>query len=184
MARLLIVHHTTSPRLQALLEAVLSGAGDEAIQDVTVLARPALAAHRDRRAGRRWLGFPARQPCQVNVMDLRRLVLGRKPCCAGTPYLLGTPANLGYMSGALKHFLDQIYYPCLEATVRRPYGLYVHGDSDTAGAVRAVEAITRGLGWRRAQAPVAVLGDPSREDLQACWEPGAAMAAGLTLSAG
>jgi multimeric flavodoxin WrbA len=61
-------------------------------------------------------------------------------------YLLGTPANLGYMSGALKHFLDQIYYPCLEATVRRPYGLYVHGDSDTAGAVRAVEAITRGLG--------------------------------------
>ena len=44
MARLLVVHHTTSPRLQALLEAVLSGAHDEAIQDVTVLARPALAA--------------------------------------------------------------------------------------------------------------------------------------------
>ena len=99
-------------------------------------------------------------------------------------YLLGTPANLGYMSGALKHFLDQIYYPCLEATVRRPYGLYVHGDSDTTGAVRAVEAITRGLGWRRAQAPVAVVGDPSQEDLQACWELGAAMAAGLTLPAG
>ena len=88
------------------------------------------------------------------------------------------------MSGALKHFLDQIYYPCLEATVGRPYGLYVHGDSDTAGGVRAVEAIIRGLGWRRAQAPVTVLGDPSREDLQACWELGAAMAAGLTLPAG
>ena len=153
MARLLVVHHTTSPRLQALLEAVLSGARDETIQDVTVLARPALVA---------------------TAID----VLG------ADGYLLGTPANLGYMSGALKHFLDQIYYPCLEATVRRPYGLYVHGDSDTTGAVRAVEAITRGLGWRRAQAPVAVLGDPSREDLQACWELGAAMAAGLTLSAG
>jgi multimeric flavodoxin WrbA len=153
MARLLVVHHTTSPRLQALLEAVLSGAGDEAIQDVTVLARPALAA---------------------TAID----VLG------ADGYLLGTPANLGYMSGALKHFLDQIYYPCLEATVGRPYGLYVHGDSDTTGAVQAVEAIARGLGWRRAQAPVAVLGDPNREDLQACWELGAAMAAGLTLSAG
>lgn len=126
---------------------------DEAIQDVTVLARPALAA------------------TAIDVLD-------------ADGYLLGTPANLGYMSGALKHFLDQIYYPCLEATVGRPYGLYVHGDSDTTGAVRAVEAIARGLGWRRAQAPVAVLGDPNREDLQACWELGAAMAAGLTLSAG
>ena len=153
MARLLVVHHTTPPRLQALLEAVLSGARDEAIQDATVLGRPALAA---------------------TAID----VLG------ADGYLLGTPANLGYMSGALKHFLDQIYYPCVEATVRRPYGLYVHGDSDTTGAVRAVEAITRGLGWRRAQAPVAVLGDPSREDLRACWEFGAAMAAGSTLPAG
>ena len=53
--------------------------------------------------------------------------------------LLGTPANIGYMSGALKHFFDGIYYPCLEATRRRPYGLYVHGGMDTTGAVRAVD---------------------------------------------
>src|SRR5688572_21133557 len=63
-------------------------------------------------------------------------------------YLLGTPANLGYISGAMKHFFDQIYYPCLEATVGRPYGLYVHGNNDTTGAARAVEAITTGLKWR------------------------------------
>jgi hypothetical protein len=77
-----------------------------------------------------------------------------------------------------------VYYPCLDATVRRPYGLYVHGNSDTTGAVRAVEAIAQGLQWRRAQTPVAVLGTPSREDLRACWELGAALAAGLTLPTG
>jgi multimeric flavodoxin WrbA len=150
MATLLVVHHTTSPHLQAMFEAVMSGATDEAIEGVTVLARPALAA------------------AAVDVVE-------------ADGYLLGTPANIGYMSGALKHFFDQIYYPCLDATVRRPYGLYVHGNSDTTGAVRAVETIVQGLQWRRAQTPVAVLGTPSREDLRACWELGAAPAAGLTL---
>ena len=95
-------------------------------------------------------------------------------------YLLGTPANLGYMSGALKHFFDQIYYPCLDATARRAYGLYVHGNEDATGAVRGIEKITTGLQWRSAQAPVLVIGTPSRDDLDACWELGAAVAAGLT----
>src|SRR6266513_3082135 len=85
-------------------------------------------------------------------------------------YLLGTPANIGYMSGALKHFFDGIYYPCLEATRGRPYALYVHGSSDTTGAVRAVESITTGLGWRRARPPLSVLGPPSAADLEGCWE--------------
>jgi flavorubredoxin len=96
-------------------------------------------------------------------------------------YLLGTSANLGYMSGALKHFFDQIYYPCLEATVRRPYGVYVHGNSDTTGAIKGIERIVTGLEWRLAHDPVSVVGEPSRADLDACWELGAALAAGLTL---
>jgi multimeric flavodoxin WrbA len=94
-------------------------------------------------------------------------------------YLLGTPANIGYMSGALKHFFDGIYYPCLAATVRRPYGLYVHGNNDTTGAVRAVDAIAAGLQWRRARPPVSVIGDPGAADLEACWELGATIAAEL-----
>ncbi len=94
-------------------------------------------------------------------------------------YLLGTPANIGYMSGALKHFFDTIYYPCLAATQRRPYALYVHGNSDTGGAVRAVESIASGLGWRRARPPVTVLGEVQPADREACWELGATMAAEL-----
>ncbi|MYV41244.1 flavodoxin family protein, partial [Streptomyces sp. SID1328] len=41
------------------------------------------------------------------------------------------------MSGALKHFFDQIYYPCLDDTRGRPFGYWVHGGNDVTGAVRA-----------------------------------------------
>lgn len=152
MPTLLIVHHTPSPSLQAMLEAAVDGATDDAIDNVEVVKRAALTA------------------ADVDVLD-------------ADAYLLGTPANIGYMSGALKHFFDRIYYPCLDATQRRPYGLYVHGNSDTTGAVKGVETITTGLGWERAQEPVEVIGDPSTEDLEACWELGASLAAGLTLEA-
>ena len=54
-------------------------------------------------------------------------------------------------------------------------------ENDTAGAVRAVETLATGLQWRRVQVPLAVVGTPGRADLDACWELGAAVAAGLTL---
>ncbi|WP_033280499.1 flavodoxin family protein [Streptomyces sp. NRRL F-525] len=94
-------------------------------------------------------------------------------------FLLGTPANLGYMSGALKHFFDQIYYPCLDETRGRPFGYYVHGGNDVTGAVRGIEAITTGLGWRRVADPVTLTGEPDRGGVEACWELGATIAAGL-----
>ena len=117
----------------------------------------------------------------VDVVTRPALSATASDVLAADGYVLGTPANLGYMSGALKHFFDQIYYPCLEATVRRPYGVYVHGNNDTTGAVAAIEKITTGLQWKRAQEAVLVLGEPTKQDLEACWELGAAMAAGLLL---
>ncbi|HYS31486.1 MAG TPA: flavodoxin [Streptosporangiaceae bacterium] len=149
MRRLLLVHHTPSPAMQAMFESVLAGARTEEIEDVEVAVAPALTAG------------------AVQVLD-------------ADGYLLGTPANIGYMSGALKHFFDGIYYPCLEATQRRPYGLYVHGASDTTGAVRAVEAIATGLAWQQVRPPVCVTSQPSKSDLEACWELGAIMAAELS----
>ncbi|MFE1782939.1 flavodoxin family protein [Streptomyces sp. NPDC059506] len=99
-------------------------------------------------------------------------------------YLLGTPANLGYMSGALKHFFDQVYYPCLDSTRGRPFGCFVHGGNDVTGALRGIDAVTTGLGWRRVAEPVTVTGEPGRADLEACWELGATVAASLTDPAG
>jgi multimeric flavodoxin WrbA len=116
----------------------------------------------------------------VEVLVRPALTAAEADVLSADGYLLGTSANIGYMSGALKHFFDGIYYPCLEATVKRPYGLYVHGASDTTGAVRAVEAITAGLKWERVRPPVCVTGTmPSRADLEQCWELGAILAAEL-----
>ncbi len=95
---------------------------------------------------------------------------------AADAVVLGTPANIGYMSGALKHFFDTVYYPCLSETAGLPYALYVHGNNDTAGAVRAVESIAKGLSWHRHRPPVTVVGDLSRADREACWELGAVTA--------
>lgn len=92
-------------------------------------------------------------------------------------YLLGTPANLGYMSGAMKHALDTIYYPCLDATAGRPWGLWVHGNNDVDGAVSAVRRIVTGLGWEEVHEPVSVIGGPKAADRDACWELAATVAA-------
>lgn len=116
----------------------------------------------------------------VEVVTRAALSATAADVLAADGYVLGTPANLGYISGALKHFFDTIYYPCLEETVGRPFGVYVHGNDDVDGALRAVETITTGLRWRQAQQPVRVTGTPDRTDIDACWELGAALAAGLS----
>ena len=94
-------------------------------------------------------------------------------------YLLGTPVNLGYISGALKHAFDVSYYPILDSTRGRPFGLYLHGNEGVEGAVRAVDAITTGLEWTKAAEYVVASNKPEKADLERCWELGATVAAGL-----
>jgi multimeric flavodoxin WrbA len=111
----------------------------------------------------------------------------RRPALAVSPsdvleadgYLFGSPANLGYMSGALKHAFDVCYYPCLDTTRGRPFGLYLHGNEGTEGAEKGVTAITTGLGWVKAADYVLVSGKPSKDDIEACWNLGATIAAQL-----
>lgn len=149
MSRLLVVHHTPSPSLHSMLEAVLDGTGAEGIEDVDVVTTPAL-------------------------------VTGAAETLGADGYILGTPANLGYMSGALKHFFDLAYYPCLDHTRGRPFGVFVHGDDDTGGALSAITKIVTGLGWTQVGDHVSVTGRPSSTDLESCWNLGATVAAFLT----
>jgi hypothetical protein len=46
--------------------------------------------------------------------------------------------NIGYLSGALKHFSDQICYPASDDTKGPPYRCFVHGNLGTDGAVNAI----------------------------------------------
>jgi multimeric flavodoxin WrbA len=94
-------------------------------------------------------------------------------------FLLGTPANIGYMSGALKTFFDAVYYPALTAKIGAPYGLWVHGNNDTTGAIRAVESITKAMGWESVHEPVTVIGSPDKAAAEAVWELAATTAARL-----
>jgi len=121
----------------------------------------------------------ANDPVIVGVELARRAALAAtaSDLLAADAVVLGTPANIGYMSGALKHFFDTVYYVCAEDTRGLPYGLYVHGNLGVEGAVRAVDAITEGLGWSRAAATVEVTGAPDRAALDACYELGATLAA-------
>lgn len=94
-------------------------------------------------------------------------------------YLLGSPVNLGYLSGALKHAFDCSYYQIIDSTKARPFGLYLHGNEGSEGAVNAVDAITAGLEWTKAAEYVVASNKPDNDDLEACWELGATVAAHL-----
>jgi multimeric flavodoxin WrbA len=115
----------------------------------------------------------------VEVVRRPALVVSPTDMLEADGYLLGTPANLGYMSGALKHAFDCAYYQILDTTRGRPFGLYLHGNEGTEGAERGVDAITTGLGWVKAAEYVVVSGKPSKGDLESCWELGATVAAQL-----
>lgn len=148
MAVLLVVHHTTSPAMQELLEAVLAGTKADGIEGVEVRVRPALVAS------------------AVEVLE-------------ADGFLLGTPVNIGYLSGALKHFFDGIYYPTLTAKPGAPYGLWVSGNNDAQGAIRAAESITKGLGWTKVHEAVAITSGVDKNAKDACFDLGGTVAASL-----
>lgn len=115
----------------------------------------------------------------VEVMRRPALTVSPVEMLAADGYVLGTPVNLGYVSGALKHAFDQSYYQLLDTGRGRPFGVYLHGNEGTEGAERALTGITAGLGWARAADDVVVSGKPSKADVDACWNLGATVAAQL-----
>lgn len=105
-------------------------------------------------------GLQIDELADLELSSLPALTAGAHDTLRADGVLLLCPVNIGYLAGAMKHYFDQIYYPCLETTKSLPYAAVLHSNSDAAGALRALEAITSGLQWRAVADPLVVAGDP------------------------
>ncbi|MCB1298404.1 MAG: flavodoxin family protein [Microthrixaceae bacterium] len=150
MPRLLVVHHSPTPTVRSLAEAVLTGARTAGEEGVELVERHALEA---------------------SVDDV----------LAADGFILGTTANFGYISGALKHFFDTTYDATREWTAHKPFSYWIHGGYDTTGAERAMTSITTGYGMRLAAAPLILVGALGEEQLEAATELGGTVAWSLTM---
>jgi multimeric flavodoxin WrbA len=124
----------------------------------------------------------------VEVIAREALDATAADALASDGILLGTPANFGYMSGALKHFFDSSFLELGGALAddgsgapaeggKKPFGLYVHGRYDTEGAERSVLSIVGALPWRQSAPVLSVLGDLREEHRAAAYELGGTIAA-------
>ena len=93
--------------------------------------------------------------------------------------LLGTPENFGYMSGAMKDFLDRTYYEVEGKLAGRPYAIFISCANDGRGAVSAIHRIMNGYAMKEVQDPLICRGRPKPEHASAAEELGMTMAAGL-----
>ena len=150
MPRLLVVHHSPTPRVAEFAAAVLRGARTAEGEGVEIVERAALDA------------------TAQDLLDADAAILG-------------TTANFGYISGALKHFFDTTFNETHEYTKGDPFSYWIHGSHDTTGAERAMQSITTGYGFRLAAEPVVFTGDIGDEHLARAEELGASLAWTLTL---
>ncbi len=115
----------------------------------------------------------------VDVVALSPFDAGPEDVLAADAIVLGTTENLGYMSGALKDFVDRTYYGVLEEKQGLPFGLYIRAGHDGTGTRRAIETIITGLRWRQVHDTVLCRGEYREEFVEQCEELGTFMAAGL-----
>ncbi|RAV31883.1 flavodoxin family protein [Corynebacterium heidelbergense] len=103
----------------------------------------------------------------VRIVERDALIPDANELRAADAVILGTPANFGYISGALKHYFDSTFDQVKDDTKGLPVSWWIRGGYDTTGAEKALRAITTGLQWDVAVEPVMFTGDvePQREVL-------------------
>ncbi|MBL6709352.1 MAG: NAD(P)H-dependent oxidoreductase [Pseudomonadales bacterium] len=122
--------------------------------------------------------------CEVTAVEVRVLRAqdaGPGDLLWADALMLGTPENFGYLSGAVKDFLDRTFYEVEGKLTPLPYAMYVSAGNDGTGAVRAMERIANGYPFVTVQKPLIVRGAPQQKDLIQCEELGLAMALGAEM---
>lgn len=133
---ILVVHHSPTEKAQKLAETVLQAARSAADEVNAELGEPTVRVLE-------------RQALEPDVEELR----------GAAAVILGTTANFGYISGALKHYFDTVYVPVLEEKKATPTSWWIRGGYDTTGAEKAIRSILTGLEWETAAEPVEFTGD-------------------------
>ena len=122
--------------------------------------------------------------CEVTAVELRVLrapEAGPEDLLWADALLLGTPENFGYLSGAVKDFLDRTFYEVEGKLAPLPYAMFVSAGNDGTGAVRAMERIANGYPLVAVQEPLIVRGVPQEKDLVKCEELGLVLALGTQM---
>ena len=115
----------------------------------------------------------------VEVRYLRAAQAGPEDLLWADGLLLGTPENFGYMSGAMKDFLDRTFYPVEGKILSLPYAIFISAGNDGSGALRAIRRIANGYPFKEVQDPLVVQGEVKEEHVSAAEELGMTLAAGL-----
>ncbi|MGQ0502799.1 MAG: flavodoxin family protein [Panacagrimonas sp.] len=115
----------------------------------------------------------------VETRCLRAFDAGLEDLLWANGLLIGSPENFGYLSGAVKDFLDRTYYPAEGKTIGLPYAMFVSAGNDGRGAVRALERIALGYQWKRVADALICKGDPDEPCIAAARELGQTLAAGI-----
>lgn len=117
----------------------------------------------------------------IELRTLSALEAGTEDLLWANALLIGTPEHFGYMSGAVKDFMDRTFYPVEGKVEGLPYAVFVSAGNDGTGAVSSIERIALGYKWKKIAEPVIVVGEPTDADLQGCKDFGQTIAAGLAL---
>ncbi|MCC2657039.1 MAG: flavodoxin [Panacagrimonas sp.] len=116
---------------------------------------------------------------EVEVRTLRAFDAGLDDLLWAEGLIVASPENFGYLSGAVKDFLDRTYYPAEGRTVGLAYAMLVSAGNDGTGAVRALERIANGYQWKRVADPVICKGEIDEVGIAAARELGQTLAAGI-----